>query len=133
MLISFFVISLVSPVAITLPSHYYSFRWIIYETIAFRSLSFLKPCTMATVDVPVGLATDPSKYATIPAIHKEVALGQAATEMPPSKPTLKQLTIEEKVQLLSGIDFASTAGVARLGIPSLKVGLNTGASRHYIG
>ncbi|KFY90715.1 hypothetical protein V500_05004 [Pseudogymnoascus sp. VKM F-4518 (FW-2643)] len=76
---------------------------------------------MATVDMQVGLATGLPKHATIPAIHKEVALGQLATETSPSEPILKQLTIEEKVQLLSGTNFVCTAGVARLGIPSLKV------------
>lgn len=79
---------------------------------------------MATVDMQVGLATGLPKYETIP------ALGQLATETSLSEPILKQLTIEEKVQLLSGTNFVCTAGVARLGIPSLKV--NTGALRHDI-
>jgi hypothetical protein len=35
---------------------------------------------------------------------------------------LPLLSLEEKVTLLSGISFTSTAGVARLGIPPLKVG-----------
>ena len=34
---------------------------------------------------------------------------------------LAQLSIEEKVQLLSGLDFWSTAAIPRLGIPSVKV------------
>jgi hypothetical protein len=34
---------------------------------------------------------------------------------------LGQLTLEEKVDLLSGSDFCSTAGNSRLHIPSLKV------------
>lgn len=36
---------------------------------------------------------------------------------------LKQLTIEEKVQLLAGRDLNSTFPIERLGIPSLKVAL----------
>jgi hypothetical protein len=71
---------------------------------------------MATVDIPVALATDLST----PATHGQVT--QVTTEISPSDPIIKQLTIEEKVQLLSGINFVSTAGVARLGIPPLKVG-----------
>lgn len=34
---------------------------------------------------------------------------------------LKQLYLEEKVSLLSGSGFATTAAIPRLGIPSLKV------------
>lgn len=34
---------------------------------------------------------------------------------------LHLLSLEEKISLLSGISFTSTAGVKRLGIPSLKV------------
>ncbi|KAJ5900726.1 uncharacterized protein N7473_004796 [Penicillium subrubescens] len=34
---------------------------------------------------------------------------------------LSYLSLEEKVSLLSGVSFTSTAGIARLGIPSLKV------------
>jgi hypothetical protein len=34
---------------------------------------------------------------------------------------IDQLTLEEKVSLLAGRDFASTTGVERLNIPSLKV------------
>jgi hypothetical protein len=34
---------------------------------------------------------------------------------------LKQLTLEEKVALLAGEGFATTAGIKRLGIPHLKV------------
>jgi hypothetical protein len=36
---------------------------------------------------------------------------------------LPSLSLEEKVALLSGVNFTSTAGVARLGIPALKVSL----------
>lgn len=85
---------------------------------------------MAAVNILVGLATDLSKHAAIPAIHKEVAHGQVPTATSPSEPILKQLTIGEKAQLLSGTDFVHTAGVARLGIPSLKV--YTGALTHDI-
>ncbi|OBT92179.1 hypothetical protein VE01_10059 [Pseudogymnoascus verrucosus] len=74
---------------------------------------------MATVDIPVALATDLSKHATTPATHGQVT--QVTTEISPSDPIIKQLTIEEKVQLLSGRNFVSTAGVARLGIPPLKL------------
>lgn len=89
-----------------------------------------KRCTMATVDILVGLSTDISKHATTPTMHRDAPPGQAATGTSPSEPTLKQLTIEEKVQLLSGIDFVSTGAVPRVGIPGLKVGLNTVTSRH---
>lgn len=34
---------------------------------------------------------------------------------------LQKLTLEEKVSLLSGLDFVTTPGVPRLGIPPLKV------------
>lgn len=34
---------------------------------------------------------------------------------------LKQMTIEEKVGILSGADFVLMAGVPRLNIPALKV------------
>lgn len=34
---------------------------------------------------------------------------------------LSQLTLEEKVSLLSGKDFRNIGGVSRLGIPPLKV------------
>lgn len=89
-----------------------------------------KRCTMATVDILVGLTTDISKHATTATMHRDAPPGQAATGTSPSEPTLKQLTIEEKVQLLSGIDFVSTGAVPRVGIPGLKVGLNTVTSRH---
>lgn len=36
---------------------------------------------------------------------------------------LSYLSLEEKVSLLSGIDFTSTAGIYRLDIPSLKVSM----------
>jgi hypothetical protein len=39
---------------------------------------------------------------------------------------LPLLSLEEKVALLSGISFTSTAGVARLGIPPLKVKIEEG-------
>ena len=38
-----------------------------------------------------------------------------------TKRLLKQLTIEEKVELLSGRDLNSTSPIPRLGIPALKV------------
>ncbi|KAL5347515.1 hypothetical protein ACLOAV_007827 [Pseudogymnoascus australis] len=75
---------------------------------------------MATVDILVGLTTDISKHATTATMHRDAPPGQAATGTSPSEPTLKQLTIEEKVQLLSGIDFVSTGAVPRVGIPGLK-------------
>jgi len=34
---------------------------------------------------------------------------------------LKELTLEEKIRLLSGDGFVTTAGISRLGIPSMKV------------
>lgn len=34
---------------------------------------------------------------------------------------LKQMTVEEKVAIISGADFVSVAGVPRLNIPALKV------------
>lgn len=37
------------------------------------------------------------------------------------KALLQELTLEEKVTLLSGTDFVSTSSVPRLSIPSLKV------------
>ncbi|OBT63616.1 hypothetical protein VE03_07341 [Pseudogymnoascus sp. 23342-1-I1] len=76
---------------------------------------------MATVDIPIGLAIDLSKHAATPTTHMEAPRGQAATEMPPTETLLKQLTIEEKVQLLSGTDFVSTGAVARVDIPGLKL------------
>jgi beta-glucosidase len=39
------------------------------------------------------------------------------------KDLLPFLSLEEKVSLLSGVSFTSTAGVIRHGIPSLKVNL----------
>jgi beta-glucosidase len=36
---------------------------------------------------------------------------------------LRQLSLEEKVSLLAGQGFATTAAVPRLGIPSMKVGI----------
>lgn len=38
---------------------------------------------------------------------------------------LKQLTIEEKVALLSGVDFVHMSAVPRLDIPGLKVEIPT--------
>lgn len=79
---------------------------------------------MATVNIPVALATDLSKHATTPTTHKAVVLGQATTETSSSERIITQLTTEEKVELLSGTNFVNTAGVARLGIPPLKVSPN---------
>ena len=39
----------------------------------------------------------------------------------PYRDQLHLLSLEEKISLLSGVSFTSTAGVERLGIPSLKV------------
>jgi hypothetical protein len=39
--------------------------------------------------------------------------------------TLKQLTVEEKVTLLTGRDFSSLAAVPRLNIPPIKVNNKT--------
>jgi len=36
---------------------------------------------------------------------------------------LKKMTTEEKVVLLSGVDFVHTAGIQRLNIPALKVSI----------
>lgn len=87
---------------------------------------------MATADILVGLTADISKHATSPTMQRDAPPGQATTGMSPSEPTLKKLTIEEKVQLLSGRDFVSTGAISRAGIPGLKVGLNTGTWRHDI-
>ncbi|KFY06619.1 hypothetical protein V492_07910 [Pseudogymnoascus sp. VKM F-4246] len=73
---------------------------------------------MATVNIPGGLTTD---FPTNATMHKEVAFEHVAANTLQSEPLIKQLTIEEKVQLLSGVNFASTPGVSRLGIPELKL------------
>lgn len=39
----------------------------------------------------------------------------------PYKDQLPFLSLEEKVSLISGVSFTNTAGVPRLGIPTLKV------------
>lgn len=39
--------------------------------------------------------------------------------------TLKQLTVKEKVTLLTGRDFSSLAAVPRLNVPSIKVNNQT--------
>lgn len=70
-------------------------------------------------------ATDLSKHATITATHEEFVQGQVPIETSPFELLSKLLTIEEKVQLLSGTNFTSTAGVDRLNIPALKVCINT--------
>jgi hypothetical protein len=44
---------------------------------------------------------------------------------------LSFLSLEEKVSLLSGVSFTSTAGIGRLGIPSLKVSTRTHRSAMY--
>ena len=44
-----------------------------------------------------------------------------STNVPFSETLLKQLTLEEKVNLLSGANFVSSAGVDRLNVPALKV------------
>ncbi|KFY33720.1 hypothetical protein V494_07379 [Pseudogymnoascus sp. VKM F-4513 (FW-928)] len=73
---------------------------------------------MATVNIPGGLTTD---FPTNATMHKEVAFEHFVANTLQSEPLIKQLTIEEKVQLLSGVNFASTPGVSRLGIPELKL------------
>lgn len=80
---------------------------------------------MATVNIPVGFAMDLLNHATNPTIRKDVASGEISVETSSLAPILKQLTIEEKVQLLSGANFVGTTGIDRLGIPPLKVGQNT--------
>ncbi|EUC40256.1 glycoside hydrolase family 3 protein [Bipolaris oryzae ATCC 44560] len=52
---------------------------------------------------------------------------------------LSELTLEEKVTLISGRDFSAVAGVARLGIPPLRVAESTcgtgpgGQEAHFVG
>lgn len=53
-------------------------------------------------------------------------LGEAQDRVHPEeqstfKALLQELTLEEKVTLLSGIDFVSSSPVPRLNIPSIKV------------
>lgn len=45
----------------------------------------------------------------------------AATEFTSYVDKLAQLTLEEKIALLSGCDFSTANGVERLGIPKVRV------------
>jgi beta-glucosidase len=53
-----------------------------------------------------------------PAIRSPHNMSQSSTHF---VGLLPELTVEEKVTLLSGHDFSTAAGVARLGIPSIRV------------
>lgn len=48
------------------------------------------------------------------------------------KDRLSYLSLEEKVTLLSGVSFTNTAGIDRLGIPSLKVSMRKQYSRRIV-
>lgn len=58
---------------------------------------------------------DPEKAALFETVTPVAAIPQTPEEL------LAELTLEEKVSLLSGVDFRTTPGVARLGISRLCV------------
>lgn len=48
-------------------------------------------------------------------------MSKETNEMADFKSLLPQLTLSEKVTLLSGRDFSNAAGISRLNIPPIKV------------
>lgn len=69
---------------------------------------------------------DDSTKDDIPGSESLEGLGEAQDrahheEQPTNKSLLNELTLEEKVTLLSGTDFVSSSSIPRLNIPSLKV------------
>lgn len=60
-------------------------------------------------------------WASSKAAFVENVLELSAPKAPSKTSLLDQLTLQEKVSLLSGSDFASATGVERLKIPVLKV------------
>lgn len=74
-----------------------------------------------TVNATVDEVFDLSRAGT-PSSQDESAREDAAPSVQPNFTSLlPQLTLEEKVGLLSGTDFVHSSGVSRLNIPPLKV------------
>lgn len=69
---------------------------------------------MTTVGTQVPLPTRLSKHQA-----HEVIIEQIDDIFP----SVEDLTLEEKLSLLSGIDFSNTNGIPRLGLPPLKVSI----------
>lgn len=76
---------------------------------------------LKTVNAAVDEVSDSSRAGT-PSSQDESTRDDAARSVQPNFTSLlPQLTLEEKVDLLSGTDFVHSSGVSRLNIPPLKV------------
>ena len=73
---------------------------------------------MSAVEVRQPLVVDHSKH-----MDHEIVVEEVDDISPRFNRSVEDLELEEKVALLSGADFVHSNGVARLGVPILKVRL----------
>lgn len=102
--------------SITNPERYDLLNFFIPHSLAATCFTFLFTTkTMAVVGVPLPVLSDLSKQ------ESHIVVGEIEDVFPSFDRSVEDLTLEEKLGILSGLNFTQTNGVPRLGIPALKV------------